>query len=79
MADDVTCEADSGGHTDRRPLLVLLPVIRQLRDELTPPGGWPRPVRIGAAGGLGDPAAVAAAFALGADYVVTGSVNQAGG
>ena len=76
VADDVTCEADSGGHTDRRPLLVLLPVIRQLRDELTPPGGWPRPVRIGAAGGLGDPAAIAAAFALGADYVVTGSVNQ---
>ena len=56
--------------------MVLLPVIRQLRDELTPPGGWPRPVRIGAAGGLGDPAAIAAAFALGADYVVTGSVNQ---
>ena len=76
IADDVTCEADSGGHTDRRPLAVLLPVIRRLRDDLTPAGGWPRPVRIGAAGGLGDPASVAAAFALGADYVVTGSVNQ---
>ena len=76
VADDVTCEADSGGHTDRRPLMVLLPVIRELRDELTPHGGWPRPVRIGAAGSLGDPAAIAAAFALGADYVVTGSVNQ---
>lgn len=76
VADDVTCEADSGGHTDRRPMGVLLPVIRQLRDSLTPEGGWPRPVRIGAAGGLGDPASVAAAFALGADYVVTGTVNQ---
>jgi PfaD family protein len=76
IADDVTCEADSGGHTDRRPLPVLLPIIRRLRDELTPPGGWPRPVRIGAGGGLGDPAAIAAAFSLGADYVVTGSVNQ---
>jgi trans-AT polyketide synthase, acyltransferase and oxidoreductase domains len=76
IADDVTCEADSGGHTDRRPLSVLLPIIQRLRDELTPPGGWPRPVRIGAAGGLGDPAAIAAAFTLGADYVVTGTVNQ---
>lgn len=76
VADDVTCESDSGGHTDRRPLAVLLPVIRQLRDSLTPEEGWPRPVRIGAAGGLGDPASVAAAFALGADYVVTGTVNQ---
>lgn len=76
IADDVTCEADSGGHTDRRPLSALVPIIRRLRDDLTPPGGWPRPVRIGAAGGLADPAALAAAFALGADYVVTGSVNQ---
>lgn len=76
IADDVTCEADSGGHTDRRPLSVLLPLIRRQRDDLAPPGGWPRPVRIGAAGGLGDPTAVAAAFGLGADYVVTGSINQ---
>lgn len=76
LADDVTCESDSGGHTDSRPLAVLLPVIRQLRDRLSPPEGWPRPVRLGAAGGLGDPAALAAAFALGADYVVTGTVNQ---
>ena len=76
IADDVTCEADSGGHTDRRPLSALFPVIRRLRDELTPPGGWPRPVRIGAGGGLADPDSIAAAFALGADYVVTGTVNQ---
>jgi PfaD family protein len=76
VADDVTCEADSGGHTDRRPLPVLLPLIRRQRDELAPRGGWPRPVRIGAAGSIGDPAAVAAAFAMGADYVVTGTVNQ---
>ena len=39
--------------------------------------GYPRPIRVGAAGGLGTPAAVAAAFALGAAYVLTGSVNQA--
>jgi PfaD family protein len=34
-------------------------------------------VRVGAAGGIGTPAAAAAAFALGAAYVLTGSVNQA--
>src|SRR6185437_7472831 len=33
-------------------------------------------VRVGAAGGLGDPAGVAAAFAAGAAYVVTGTINQ---
>ena len=34
-------------------------------------------MRVGAGGGLGTPSSVAAAFSLGASYVVTGSVNQA--
>jgi PfaD family protein len=71
VAEDITVEADSGGHTDNRPLTAMLPAIRALRDRLCP-----RTVRVGAAGGLGTPAAVATAFALGADYVLTGSVNQ---
>jgi len=33
MADDITVEADSGGHTDNRPLPCLLPSIIALRDE----------------------------------------------
>ncbi|GIE97468.1 PfaD family polyunsaturated fatty acid/polyketide biosynthesis protein [Paractinoplanes rishiriensis] len=76
LAEDVTVEADSGGHTDNRPLAVVLPVITALRDELHRRHGYARPIRIGAAGGLGDPAGVAAAFAAGAAYVVTGTVNQ---
>lgn len=76
LAEDVTVEADSGGHTDNRPLAVVLPVIRALRDELTRQNGYSRPIRVGAAGGLGDPAGVAAAFAAGAAYVVTGTINQ---
>ncbi|WP_190131193.1 PfaD family polyunsaturated fatty acid/polyketide biosynthesis protein [Streptomyces mashuensis] len=79
LADAVTAEADSGGHTDRRPLAVLLPALARLRARVARehgPGALP-PVHLGAAGGLGSPYAVAAAFALGADYVVTGSVNQA--
>jgi trans-AT polyketide synthase/acyltransferase/oxidoreductase domain-containing protein len=76
VAADITVEADSGGHTDNRPLGVVLPAIRALRDRLAQHHGYPRPVRIGAAGGLGEPAAVAAAFAAGAAYVATGTVNQ---
>ncbi len=76
VAEDFSVEADSGGHTDNRPLTVLLPAILQLRDELTAKYGWTRPIRIGAAGGIGTPASVAAAFAMGAAYVLTGSVNQ---
>ncbi len=76
VAEDITVEADSGGHTDNRPLGSLLPRIMLLRDELTRRFAYTQAVRIGAAGGLGTPEAVAAAFALGAAYVVTGSVNQ---
>ncbi|MFC8393636.1 PfaD family polyunsaturated fatty acid/polyketide biosynthesis protein [Streptomyces sp. NPDC057238] len=76
VAEDVTVEADSGGHTDNRPLSAVLPAIAALRDTLVAKHGYGRPVRVGAAGGLGTPAAVACAFALGAAYVVTGSINQ---
>ena len=76
VAEDVTVEGDSGGHTDNQTLVALVPLILALRDELTARHGYTRPIRVGAAGGLGTPSAVAAAFALGAAYVVTGSVNQ---
>jgi trans-AT polyketide synthase/acyltransferase/oxidoreductase domain-containing protein len=75
VADDVTAEADSGGHTDNRPLGVLVPTLSRLADSVSRRLGCPR-VRIGAAGGLGAPEAVAGAFATGAAYVVTGSINQ---
>lgn len=77
VAEDFTVESDSGGHTDNRPLTSLLPTILSLRDKIASERGYTRPIRIGAAGGLGTPGAIAAAFALGAAYVVTGSVNQA--
>ncbi len=77
VAEDFTVESDSGGHTDNRPLSALFPVIAGLRDAIVAERAYPRPIRLGAAGGLGTPQAVAAAFALGADYVLTGSVNQA--
>lgn len=77
MADDITAEADSGGHTDNRPSLVLMSLMLGLRERILREHAYETPVRIGAAGGLGAPVAVAAAFAAGAAYVVTGSVNQA--
>jgi PfaD family protein len=77
MADDVTAEADSGGHTDNRPAITLLPSLLALRDRLQEKYRFPQPVRVGAAGGIATPASAAAAFAMGAAYVMTGSVNQA--
>ena len=77
MADDITVEADSGGHTDNRPLVGLLPSITALRDQIQQKFNLPVPVRIGAGGGISTPLAVLGAFSMGAAYVVTGSINQA--
>lgn len=77
MADDITVEADSGGHTDNRPLIGLIPAIIALRDQMQSRFAYPQVVRVGAAGGIATPQAVLAAFTLGAAYVTTGSINQA--
>jgi trans-AT polyketide synthase, acyltransferase and oxidoreductase domains len=77
VAEDITVEADSGGHTDNRPLGVLFPAVLQLCARLSVQHDYERRIRVGASGGLGSPAGVAAAHALGAAYVLTGSVNQA--
>jgi len=74
MCDDVAVEADSGGHTDNRAMPVLLPVIIGLRDAIATEIGMR--VRVGAGGGIGCPEAAAAAFAMGADFIVTGTINQ---
>ena len=76
MADDITVEADSGGHTDNRPLVCLFPSIVELRDEIQNQYSYSHPVRIGVAGGISTPQAALAAYIMGAAYVVTGSVNQ---
>jgi PfaD family protein len=77
MAQDVTAEADSGGHTDNRPAITLIPTLIALRDRLQAQHGYDRPLRVGAAGGIATPAGTAAAFVMGAAYVLTGSINQA--
>ncbi len=77
VADDVTVEADSGGHTDNRPAITLLPTIIALRDRLQAQFKYAVTPRVGLAGGIATPSSVAGAFAMGAAYVVTGSVNQA--
>ena len=77
VAQDLTSEADSGGHTDNRPALALLPTMLALRDRIQAEYDYAVPLRVGSAGGISTPHSVAAAFAMGADYVMTGSINQA--
>ncbi len=77
LAEDLTAEADSGGHTDNRPALALLPTMIGLRDEIVRSHNYPRAPRVGLGGGVGTPESAAGAFAMGAAYILTGSVNQA--
>jgi PfaD family protein len=55
----------------------LFSAIQAVRDDAVAAYGYQRPIRLGAAGGIGTPQAAAAAFAVGASYVLTGTVNQA--
>jgi PfaD family protein len=77
VAQDLTAEADSGGHTDNRPAITMIPTLLALRDRLQQQFGYQQRLRVGAGGGVGSPAAVSAALAMGAAYVLTGTINQA--
>lgn len=76
LAQEVTAEADSGGHTDNRPAIALFPTIASVALRLQRQFGYRVKLRVGLAGGVSTPASAAAAFAMGAAYVMTGSVNQ---
>jgi trans-AT polyketide synthase/acyltransferase/oxidoreductase domain-containing protein len=53
-----------------------MPARFALRDEMQLKYRYSKPIRVGAAGGIGTPHAAAAAFIMGADFVLTGSINQ---
>lgn len=76
MADDITAEADSGGHTDGRPMVSMLPAMIALANRVQAKYGYQQKVRVGAGGGVGTGLSCLGAFEMGAAYVVTGSVNQ---
>ncbi len=77
MASDLTAEADSGGHTDNQAAITLIPTLIALRDRMQSKHRYRHVPRVGAAGGIATPQSAAAALAMGAAYLVGGSVNQA--
>jgi trans-AT polyketide synthase/acyltransferase/oxidoreductase domain-containing protein len=76
VSHDICVEADSGGHTDGGIPTVMLPPLLAMRNEMQTQYRYAEPVCMGLAGGIGGPEAAAAAFLLGADFVMTGSINQ---
>jgi PfaD family protein len=77
MAQYITAEADSGGHTDNRPAIALFPTILSLAQRLEKEHNYACRLMVGLGGGIATPASAAAAFAMGAAWIMTGSVNQA--
>lgn len=76
MADAITVESDSGGHTDQGNPFNLIPAVLRVRKEAQNRFSDFGPIFVGAGGGIGTPEAAAAVFMLGADYIVSGSINQ---
>jgi trans-AT polyketide synthase/acyltransferase/oxidoreductase domain-containing protein len=76
MADDLCAISDAAGTTDRIPMHSLLPMMIQMREEAMQQHRYAKPIRIGYGGSIGTPQAAASAFFLGADFILTGSINQ---
>jgi trans-AT polyketide synthase/acyltransferase/oxidoreductase domain-containing protein len=76
MSYDICLEADSGGHTDQGVAIVLFPAIEVLRNQMMDKYRYTKRIRLGLAGGIGTPESAAAAFIMGADFILTGSINQ---
>jgi len=76
VCSDLCVEADSGGHTDRGVATVLLPTMIRQKNTLTTKYKYSNKISVGLAGGIGTPEAAASAFIMGADFVLTGSINQ---
>lgn len=76
MADDICAQADGGGPSDGGNLLSLLPALCDLRDRQEETQPSLARVRIGAAGTLGTPQSMSAAFLLGAEFVLAASIHH---
>lgn len=76
LASEICVEGDSGGHTDMGLLSALYPSITALKRRLVSILSYEMPIYVGVAGGIGTPEAIASSFMMGADFVLTGSINQ---
>uniref|UniRef100_A0A0M5KTQ6 [acyl-carrier-protein] S-malonyltransferase n=1 Tax=Sorangium cellulosum TaxID=56 RepID=A0A0M5KTQ6_SORCE len=72
VADDLCLESEPGSGVE---VHALLPVVRRIRDDVAARLGGARRVRVGVTG-VGHPSAIAAAFFAGADFVLSGALNQ---
>lgn len=76
IIDALTIKCEVGGNQNRNDILNTLPMAIKIRDSQVKEHSYDNNIYVGASGNIGTPEAVAIAFILGADYVVTGSINQ---
>ena len=76
MSDDLCVQTDSGGMNARGSPFVLFPAVQELRQLMTKRFEYQGAITLGLAGSIGTPSAVGIAFMLGADFILTGSINQ---
>lgn len=76
MSYDICVEADCGGYTDCGNIFSVLPAIKSLSQNIMKKYPYKKKIRVGVAGGIGTAQSAAAAFMMGADFIMTGSINQ---
>jgi trans-AT polyketide synthase/acyltransferase/oxidoreductase domain-containing protein len=76
VSRDICVEADGGGYTNRVSMFAAFPAIEAIAKKINKSNGYSEKIRVGVSGGIGSAKAAAAAFLMGADFIVTGSVNQ---
>ncbi len=76
MSNDICVQADSGGYTDCANMFSVFPAIQSICKHVNEEYQYAKKVRVGVSGGIGTAQSAAAAFMMGADFIMTGSVNQ---
>lgn len=76
MADDICIVNDLKQNVESKPSYTLFNKIIRYRDNITTNYNYTKEIRIGIGGGIGTPETAAAAFITGAEFILTGSINQ---
>lgn len=76
IADDFCVTGEAAARTGQESGFTLLPALKRIKEKVCPAYPGAREVHIGYAGGIGTPEAAMTAFLLGADFILTGTINQ---
>lgn len=76
LADAICVETNSAGKTDNATAFSTYPSILRMKNRIMEEYKYNKDVYVGYAGSIGSPEAIVAAFVMGADFIMTGSINQ---